>query len=324
MFRLPDSWLWDFWLAKDEDTYHLFFLYASRALHDPERRHLRAAVGHAVSTDLIEWERGPDALVHGDPPSFDQTAIWTGSVIQGPAGTWYMFYTGTTVTDDGSLLQQIGLATSGDLFHWVKDRRNPLVRADPRWYQTAGGKSPRQDENWRDPWVMADPEGDGWHLLVTARANFGPDDDRGVVGHARSADLLAWDVQPPLSAPGAGFGHLEVCQMANVDGRDVLVFNCLPSEFSHKRRAAGVTGAIWAAPAESPLGPYDIAGAVPLTDDRYYVGRLIQDPTGGWVLLAFENKDEDGLFVGALSAPMPVRWVGDALVIGRAEDESAR
>ena len=37
MFRLPDSWVWDFWLAKDQDTYHLFFLYASRALHDPDR-----------------------------------------------------------------------------------------------------------------------------------------------------------------------------------------------------------------------------------------------------------------------------------------------
>ena len=96
MFTLPDSWIWDFWLAEDHGTYYLFFLHASRALHDPDRRHLRAAIGHAASTDLIHWEQVPDALVHGDTRGFDQTATWTGSVTKAPDGTWFMFYTGTT------------------------------------------------------------------------------------------------------------------------------------------------------------------------------------------------------------------------------------
>ena len=124
-----------------------------------------------------------------------------------------MFYTGTTQTPDGPLIQQVGLATSTDLLHWVKDERNPLVRADPRWYETLGGQAPWADEHWRDPFVFADPDGDGWHLLITARANTGPLDDRGVIGHARSSDLLNWEVQPPLSDPGAGFGQLEVFQV---------------------------------------------------------------------------------------------------------------
>ena len=50
-----------------------------------------------------------------------------------------MFYTGTTQTPDGPLIQQVGLATSTDLHHWVKDKRNPLVQADSRWYETLGG-----------------------------------------------------------------------------------------------------------------------------------------------------------------------------------------
>jgi len=315
MFRLPDSWVWDFWLAEDSGTYHLFFLHASRALHDPDRRHLRAAVGHAVSKDLITWEQVPDALVHGDSPSFDQTATWTGSVIQGPAGDWYMYYTGTTLTD-GKLVQQIGLATSPDLYHWTKYTGNPVLTADERWYAT-GEEAPWQDEHWRDPWVFADPDGDGWHLLITARGVTGPLDDRGVVGHARSADLLHWEAQPPLSAPGAGFGQLEVLQLAEVDDRQVLIFNCLPGEYSAGRRATGVHGAIWAATAASPLGPYDIAGAVPLTDERYYVGKLVQDPQGAWVLLAFENIGEDGDFVGALGDPMPLGWDGGVLAVSR-------
>ncbi|MDZ4045485.1 MAG: hypothetical protein U1E32_06860, partial [Rhodoglobus sp.] len=71
MFDLPDSWVWDFWFADDGEQYHLFFLYASRALHDPERRHYRASIGHATSLDLVEWTRGPDALVRGDAPAID-------------------------------------------------------------------------------------------------------------------------------------------------------------------------------------------------------------------------------------------------------------
>jgi beta-fructofuranosidase len=319
MLRLPDSWVWDFWLAEDtssdgQHTYHLLFLHASRALHDPDRRHLRAAVGHAVSTDLVHWEQRADALVHGDAGSFDQTATWTGSVTQGPEGNWFVHYTGTTQVADGSLVQQIGVATSEDLDHWVKYDGNPVLQADPRWYET-GGPAPWRDTHWRDPWVLPDPDGDGWHMLITARANSGPHDDRGVVGHARSADLLHWQAQPPLSQPGAGFGQLEVFQLATVEGKHVLIFNCLSGDHSAGRRASGTTGAIWAAPAESPLGPYDIAGAVALTDDRFYVGKLVRDPAGRWVLLAFENFGADGAFVGSLSQPMPVHWSGDALMV---------
>lgn len=317
MLRLPDSWVWDFWIVKDRGTYHAFFLYASRALQQPDLRHRRAAVGHAISTDLVAWERVEDALVHGGPPSFDQTATWTGSTVQGDDGRWYMFYTGTTVNDEGELLQQIGLATSDDLHHWVKHDENPLVRADSRWYEKIGGPRDWHDEHWRDPWVFKDPAGDGWHMLITARANTGPMDDRGVIGHARSRDLLSWTVQPPLSPPGAGFGQLEVPQVENIDGRWVLVFNCLASEFAAGRLNGVESGGVFVANAQTPLGPYDIAGAVRLTDDSLYVGKLVQDPENRWVLLAFVNKNERGEFVGALTDPAGVHWADDTLVVER-------
>ena len=152
-------------------------------------------------------------------------------------------------------------------------------------------------------------------MLITARANTGPLDDRGVVGHARSTDLLHWEVQPPLSQPGAGFGHLEVFQVAEIDHRHVLIFNCLAPELTPARKANGNTGGIWAVPAASPLGPYDLAAAAPLTDNSLYVGKLVQDPTGAAVLLAFHNTGPDGDFVGTISDPMPVHWEGDNLAI---------
>src|SRR5439155_2266683 len=81
MLELPDSWTWDFWLADTGAEYHLFFLRASRALLDPDRRHYRASVGHAVSTDLVNWDLLPDALVPSDSPAWDDLATWTGSVV---------------------------------------------------------------------------------------------------------------------------------------------------------------------------------------------------------------------------------------------------
>ena len=98
MFSLPEAWVWDFWLVDDGQKYHLFFLYASRALGNPDHRHYRASVGHAISDDLTRWERVRDALVRSDAPAFDDLAIWTGSVVRHPDGTWIMFYTGATLT----------------------------------------------------------------------------------------------------------------------------------------------------------------------------------------------------------------------------------
>ncbi|MDR0959495.1 MAG: glycoside hydrolase family 68 protein [Propionibacteriaceae bacterium] len=312
MLDLPDSWVWDFWFADDGENYHLFFLYASRALHDPERRHGRAGIGHAVSHDLRQWERVADALVHDDPPAFDDMACWTGSVVRHPDGRWFLFYTGATLASDGRNVQTIGLATSDDLLVWRREP-GPLLRADPRWYETLP-VSEWHDEAFRDPWVFPDPSGDGWHMLITARATTGPVYGRGVIGHARSDDLLNWTLEPPLTEPGdRGFGQLEVSQATEVDGRPVLLFSCLGEHVGPARR--GVTGGVWAAPAESLLGPYAIDEAYPLTDDRLYVGRVLHDREGEAHFFAFHNVDEEVSFRGGVSDPMSIRWEGDRLVV---------
>ncbi|MGW3961451.1 glycosyl hydrolase family 32 [Amycolatopsis sp. NPDC005003] len=314
MFSLPDSWVWDFWFADDGDRYHLFFLYASRALHDPEARHYRASIGHAVSADLVHWNRIEDALVRADAPAFDDLATWTGSVVRHPDGTWFLFYTGATRAPGGKNVQRIGYATSPDLVTWHRAAENPVLAADPRWYETLDDGW--HDEAFRDPWVFADPAGDGWHMLVTARAATGEPFERGVVGHAVSADLRHWELRPPLTAPGPrGFGQLEVLQAEVVDGRPVLLFSCLAEHASADRRATGTTGGIWAAPAGSPLGPFDIAAAEPVTDDRCYSGRLVRRRSDGrWVLLAFHHRGESG-FVGAIGDPVPVAWDGKRLAL---------
>jgi beta-fructofuranosidase len=306
MLRLPDAWTWDFWIADTGDEYHLFFLRASRALRIPDERHYRASIGHAVSTDLYNWSLLPDALVPGDRPAFDDIATWTGSVVRGDDGQWYMFYTGISA-DEGGLVQRIGLSVSEDLIRWNRHPQFETFAADQRWYEKLG-ESSWPNEAWRDPWVFRDPVGDGWHMFITARSRYGDDDNRGVMGHAYSKDLINWEAQPPLSDSGAGFGVMEVMQVEVVDGCPVLLFSCLHPEMSANKRETENRGGIWVAGGDDVLGKFDIEDSYLLTDDRLYSGRLVKNRQGRWMMLAFHNKDANGEFVGEVSDPISVRW----------------
>lgn len=313
MFDLRDSWVWDYWFADDGQSYHIFFLYASKALHDPETRHHRASVGHAVSGDLVTWTRIEDALVRGEQGAFDDLATWTGSIVQGPDGAWHMFYTGATLARSGQNVQAIGHAVSADLVSWHKSSANPLLRADPRWYEILDGGD-WHDEAFRDPWVFPDPGGHGWHMLITARSATGPCFGRGVVGHATSTDLATWTLRPPLSRPsGNGFGQLEVMQVETIEGQPVLLFSCLAQHSTIARRPA--RGGIWAVNAETVTGPFAIDDAYRVTDDSLYVGRLLRRRDGRWVMFAFRNKGPHGDFTGGVTDPMPVHWRDGRLTI---------
>jgi beta-fructofuranosidase len=315
MFRLAASWVWDFWIADDGDRYHLFFLKASRALLDPDRRHWRASIGHATSTDLTLWVEHADAVIPDDSPAFDDLATWTGSVVRDVDGTWRMFYTAVSRAEAG-LNQRISSVVSTDLFTWRREPDREVLEPDSRWYETA---TTRQwpDQAWRDPWVFRDH--DTWHMLITARANHGSPDDRGVIGHATSPDLRGWTVQPPLSRPGAGFGHLEVVQTAIVGGTPIGIFSCLSSELSHARSERDPVGGVWAFPVDSLAGGFAIEQSYRIADEHLYVGRLVEDRSGSWHFLAFRNLDEQGRWVGEITDPRPVAWVDGRLSVQPSE-----
>ncbi len=302
--RLEDKWIWDSWYTFDGERYHAFYLHASRALGDPVRRHRNPIVGHAVSTDLTNWTVVRDALIVSDSPAFDSWTTWTGSVIRDDNGLWWMFYTGTS-REDGGDVQTIGAATSTDLMEWTKISSEPLVSADARWYEKLD-KTIWHDEAWRDPWVFrfeSDPS--TWHMLITARANHGDPATRGVLGHATSTDLLNWDVQPPLSAPGQGFGQLEVFQFEVVDDVPVLVFCCGWRELNAERREQfGHRDATYSVAVNADLTGIDFNRAKAFEEPLVYAARIIEG-ADGWYLIGFVNE-VNGEFVGELCDPVPV------------------
>jgi beta-fructofuranosidase len=300
MLRLEDHWIWDSWHAQEENgRRHVFFLRASRALLDPDRRHQHASIGHAVSTDLRSWRLVADALVPADEPSWDDLATWTGSVVRGPGQRWYLFYTGVSRAEHG-LKQRIGLAVSDDLIAWRRYGSHPLLEPDPRWYETLD-LTCWYEQAWRDPWVFPDPYGDGWHMLITARSRAGAADSRGVVGHARSHDLVSWTVGPP-SSNSSGFGHLEVPQVAVVDGQALLLFctNAIGRERNTSER-------IWYAVGPTITGPWDLTSARPFPHPTLYAARIVTDIDGAPALIGFLDN-VDGVFAGELSDPMAVRY----------------
>ena len=190
-----------------------------------------------------------------------------------------------------------------------------MLEADPRWYEKlADGQW--HDEAFRDPWVLPDPDGNGWHMLITARANHGPADDRGVVGHAWSPDLRNWELQPPLTEPGQDSASSRSSRSREVDGQDAADL-LLPSPRTCRRQRAtrNHRRSLGRRRRRRRSGPYDIADAQQLTDSDLYVGRLIQRSTNrsNWMFLAFRHDAHDGTFVGEIGDPQTAHWDGSRL-----------
>ena len=102
-----------------------------------------------------------------------------------------------------------------------------------------------------------------------------------------------------------------------MDGRWVLTFSCFRSELAARRRDKVSGCGIWAAPIQTPTGPYDLSRAAPLTDESLYAGKVVNLREGGSVLLAFETGTAKGGFIGGICDPQPVAWEGDRLRIMR-------
>ncbi len=321
-FALDTHWVWDFWIARDGADYHLFFLQAPKAVGNPELRHWHVSIGHAVSTDLRRWKALGTCFWPSDGPAFDDGTTWTGSVIRHD-GLWHLFYTATSKAED-CRKQRIGLATSTDLHDWHRHDRSPIVDLDPRFYEEYDPAF-WHDRALRDPWVMRDPLGSGFRMWFTARVPDGPPDGRGVIGTARSDDLVRWEVEPPVT-PYGDFGECEVPQYWEHRGRSYLLF-CTSVRRTASARVERLAASAGEAEtgthyyiADAPSGPWRLGDGPFLAGGAarsLYAGRIVDDPMGRPVFLGTIAFQPDGGYVGALSDPIPVEaGPGGELVLG--------
>lgn len=313
MVFIPEQhYLWDFWLVAPHEwgdaraPYHLYYLQAPRTLSDPNLRHGVATVGHAVSHNLRQWVNCGTALEAGRPGSWDDRAIWTGSVTIRD-GLAYMFYTGLSLAERAPV-ERIGLAVSTDLKHWERHPGNPLLEVDTRWYEPQSAEH-WETRAWRDPYVVYSSEEESYYMFLSARVNAGPPDGRGVIGLARSTDLLSWEVLPPASMPG-DYSELEVPQVVPLNGQYYLLFCAArhaTASLSHVQ-GQGWSGTHYLV-ASKLTGPYRQLTGEPLVADAsgtYYAGKLVRDSAGELYFMAWRQWDERGDFCGGLTDPAAV------------------
>ena len=319
-FKHPDLWFWDSWYVKDGDTYHGYFLQAPRSLRDPEARHMNATQRHAVSTDLIHWtDLGTSFEPQRNGPAWDDSTTWTGSVVQDDQGLWHLFYTGTQKSER-SLYQRIGHATSTDLHNWTRLGNGlalDLTGPNADCYETRHVIGHWHDRAMRDPWVMKDPDGDGWLMYFTARVPGVPEPNAGgAIGFATSPDLRTWHLQPPVFH--GGFGQLEVPQVFRHGSHWYCLFCTSSFHWSRHYRSTNsqspVTGTHYLI-ADHPRGPWRIApgafldGAEPC---RRYAARIVDGPDG-LMLLGFADGGRE-TFGGYIMDPEPVTVGADGLL----------
>ena len=191
-YRPADGFVGDVIPFYWEGVYHAFYL---KAPLPPHRSNADGTpYAHLASKDLVHWEELPLAIAPGPPGSPDAVSCFTGSVIE-RNGIFHLFYTGYAGENQP---QTVCRATSDDLQSWHKDPRNPIIEADPRWYETI---------DWRDPFPFWNEETQEYWMLLAAREKDGPANRRGCIALMTSSDLEEWEVRPPFWSPRLYYTH---------------------------------------------------------------------------------------------------------------------
>lgn len=195
----PACYVWDAWFVPHGGLIHCFHLIWSefRPGQDPKGRDWRW-LGHAASSDLVNWETLPPALGPDENNPLDNGQPWTGCAIS-HQGRVYLYY---TMHPEGCFLEQdrIGLALSEDTIHWHRYPSNPIITPDKTWYATLDGPV-FGSQRCRDFSILPNPNG-GWYGFYAARLNsLGDLAQINCVACVHSNDLIHWEHKPPAFVP---------------------------------------------------------------------------------------------------------------------------
>ena len=307
MYTYEGHMMHDAWYFVDDHTDIVHMFHLAEPLNGGP-----SFVGHAISRDLVTWERLPTALRLGPPGSWDDLRLCTGSVIERD-GRYWMAYSATGFKDstleEQYRVQRAGMAVSDDVTTWTKLPENPVTEAVSPHYERMG-TGQRRMSHWRDPFLFDNCE--VVYQLVCARRDEGPTGERGTVALARSTDMRNWEVRPPLEHDRVS-DEMEVPQLYNIDGRWFLVF-CTLGRFLTPEHAERFGSRLpersnFSMVSDSPFGPFRVHGTGQIVehdpDAVFYAAQLVE-LKGRWYLLA-TAKDKQG---ERISDPVPV-WADE-------------
>lgn len=313
--NLQGKSLWDSWLIKEKGIYHIFFLQAEPSTNNEQRDNGFISIGHAVSKDLINWEKRTDALGPGKKGEWDSLNLWSGSVIK-KDNQFYMFYTGRSKDKNSKIFQKIGLATSDNLNHWQKYNQNPILEAKKYYYINGQKNKLGNVDAWRDPYVFFDPQTKKYYLTITAREKNDKTEYDGCVGLAQSDDLFSWKILPPIFSPGI-FDEIETTQVIYLNKYYYLFFsahkkNYKPS-YAQKYGAYGGLHCYYSKNFFGGYKPINQTGIVLNNEKEMYDVRLIYDKRNVFYALGWLNKTKEQKFVGKLSQPFKIKIKKDRI-----------
>lgn len=318
-YHPKQMYMWDAWSMVRGDEVHLYHLQRQRpdcALDS----HVQDMLGHAVSTNLVDWEECPPCFGPDPDNPIDNNQPWTGCAIW-HENKGYLFYTMRN-RDAEANLQHIGLATSDDGYMWQRYSGNPVITPDPAWYATAENPVPGVLD-CRDLHVIPATDRPGWLGFYATRRPGKELAETSVIACVYSPDLIHWEHMPPAFAPGK-YACIEVPDVFEQDGRWYMT--CLTCNqygnrgiFSESHLTIGTIYAV----ADRPEGPY-----TELDDNVLIASRTPNAPISCRSLMfqgkryvlytdreTYEQTDHGQVSDGVLSTPKETRTDGDRLYL---------
>ncbi len=214
IYRLPPYLrMWDTWMFREHDRYHLF------TLTQPYNKQAWDRVCHAVTTDWLNWEERPEILLQDtqNPDAWDAGFILTGSVFRTPDGY------GMTYGSRHEDREKIGLLLSRDLDIWDKHPANPMLCARGPYYEATPADTAHNTVPWRDAYVI--PAADGsYEAFICAGDMRVPKTVNGCIARVTSRDLVNWEYHPPMASPGRHL-DMEVPQYFAWNGFHYLLYS---------------------------------------------------------------------------------------------------
>jgi len=211
-FRPVGGSVADFGVTEHAGRVHFFYIERRLQEGTPFYPGHEIYFGHASTPDFFDWEvHDPVMLVR--PGTWEGAHVWAPCVIR-RGDEFIMAYTGI----NHRISQDIGLASSRDLFHWKRWDSNPI---SPCRNATWAAWSEDHISSCRDPNLF---EHDGrWWMNYTANTKQGAS----CIALASTADFKSWQDHGPICVgPAGGYemrlqgGHPQgSLESANIVGR---------------------------------------------------------------------------------------------------------